>query len=102
MDYPGNSYTMRGEMKRVASENPTVYQNSEGHFYVRLKYTVWPEIYGDEFPIHEPSLEAALMFAQNHISPTIICARVFTPSGKLVTTFDYSVHGVTRSDSQQD
>ena len=102
MDYPGNSYTMRGEMKRVASENPNIYQNSSGHFYVRLKYTVWPELYGDEFPIHFPTEVAALRFAQGNISSTIVRARVFTPSGKLIMTFDYSVHGVTRSDSKQD
>lgn len=102
MDHPGNSYTMRGEMKRVASENPTVYQNSSGHFYVRLKITVWPEIYGDEFPIHFPTEAAALRFAESNLSATTVRARVFTPSGKLVMTFDYSVHGVIRSDSKQD
>jgi len=98
MEYPGNSYAMRGEMKRVASEDPSTYQNTSGHYYVRLKYTVWPELYGDELPIPFPTLKAALFFAEINITSTVVRARVYTPSGTLVTIFAYSNSGTVRND----
>lgn len=86
MDYPGNSYNQRGAMKRVVQKHPETYQNDRGHYYVRLQYNIWPDIYGDELPIHFPTEKSALLFATNSISETIVRARVYTPSGILVTT----------------
>ena len=87
-DYPGNSYKERGIMKHFPTPSHLAYENDEGHYFVRLKYTIWPSIYGKELPIHFPTQEAAMTFAKNNITSTIIRARVYTPSGKLVMTFD--------------
>jgi hypothetical protein len=58
--------------------------NSPQFYSVRLKYSVWPEIYGDERPILFPTLEAALRFAECNLSALIPQARIYSPDRQLL------------------
>ncbi len=89
MKYPGNSFKQRGIMKHVARKQPGIF-HTEGHYYVRIEYTVWPEIYGDQLPIHFPTVQAALLFAENNCSLVKPYIRVYTPDGTLVKTFTFT------------
>ena len=66
-------------------------EDNRTHYYVRLKFKIWPEIYGKQIPIHFPTEEAALRFARNNISSNRPLARIYTSDGKLVDKFVYEV-----------
>lgn len=61
---------------------------NETNYYVRLTINVWPEIYGDERPIPFPTEQAARCFAKRNLSSTIIRARVYSPTDKLLADYD--------------
>jgi len=63
--------------------------NDDPYYYVRLKITVWPEIYGDERPILFPTFPAAIGFAQGNLSAIIPQARVYSPNDELMATLNY-------------
>jgi len=66
---------------------PFSIMNDDPYYSVRLKYSVWPEIYGDERPILFPTEKAAMRFAQCNLSSLIPQARVYSPTGVLMETF---------------
>jgi hypothetical protein len=75
-------------MFTVPKGRPDLIMDNSPQFYsVRLKYSVWPEIYGDRRPILFPTLDAALRFAECNLSPIIHQAQVYSPDGKLVYHF---------------
>lgn len=87
-DYPGNSYKERGILKNFpVVPDKDAFVNDDGHYYVRIKYTVWPSIYGAQMPIHFPTLKSALMFAENNLSETKPVIRVYAPDGVLAEVF---------------
>ena len=77
MDFPSNSLKLRG----------IIMEPSKPH-YVRIKYAVWPEIYGEQTPIPFPTLKSALLFAQNNCTVNKPLTRVFNEDG-LVKSFTY-------------
>jgi hypothetical protein len=87
MDYPGNSYKQRGIMKNFPVPSPKIFENDQGHYFVRIKSMVWPTIYGEQLPIHFPKINAALRFAENNISHTMPVIRVYSPDGELAEVF---------------
>ena len=88
MDYPGNSYKQRGIKKVSPMLSPVESQNNlDQHYYVRIKCTVWPTIYGEQLPIPFPTLIAALRFAENNLSDTNPVIRVYAPDGVLAEVF---------------
>lgn len=89
MDYPSNSYKLRGISKGPPVPSLRMPREPHQYFYVRIEYSVWPEIYGDQIPIPFPTLEAALRFAQGNICETKPHTRVFDEEGVLVETFTY-------------
>jgi hypothetical protein len=86
-DYPGNSYKERGILKNFPMPDKDLFANDNGYYYVRIKYTVWPSIYGDQWPIHFPTLISALTFAENNLSETKPVIRVYAPDGVLADIF---------------
>lgn len=90
--WPSNSHKQRVIKEKSVLSTPVKVIDNHGrqaYFYVRIKYTVWPEIYGKQMPIHFPTLEAALRFAKNNLSVNKPQTRVYSPDDKLVETFEY-------------
>lgn len=78
-------------MFQVPKERPDLIMDNSPQFYsVRLKITVWPEIYGDERPILFPTLDSALRFVQGNLSEQIVQARVYSPDQRLIQTTQFA------------
>lgn len=69
---------------------PFSIMNEDTFYYVRMKISVWPTIYGDERPILFPTEKAAMRFAQNNLSSVAPVARVYSPSGELLSTLQFA------------
>lgn len=78
-------------MFTVPKGRPDLIMDHNPQFYsVRLKYSVWPEIYGDERKILFPTLDAATRFAECNLSTLIPQARVYSPDDRLLNTFQFA------------
>lgn len=89
MDYPSNSYKLRGISKEPPVPSLIRQRDSHQYFYVRIEFTVWPEIYGGQIPIPFPTKESAIRFALNNCNVTTPHTRVLTEDGTLVANFTH-------------
>lgn len=67
----------------------SVKESKKPYYYVRIKYSVWPDIYGEEIPIHFPTLTAALRFAENNCNSIKPQIRVFNDDDIMIKRFNY-------------
>jgi len=68
------------------SRRPFSIMNDDPYYSVRLEYSVWPEIYGDQRPILFPTEKAAVRFAECNLSSLIPRARVYSPKGVMISS----------------
>ena len=87
--FPNNSHKWRDVEEEDIVPIPIEIKDYSGYYYVRIKHTVWPEIYGEQIPIPFPTLKAAWRFAENNVSATTPVTRVYTPDDDLAWMFTY-------------
>jgi hypothetical protein len=89
MDYPGNSYKLRGISKEPPVPSLSRQRAARQYYYVRIEYSVWPEIYGKQLPIPFPNRDSAIRFALNNCNAIKPHTRVFAEDGTLVANFTH-------------
>jgi hypothetical protein len=87
--FPSNSHKRRDIEEEDIVPIPIDIKDHPGYYYVRIKHTVWPELYGGQIPIPFPTLKAAWGFAENNVAPTRPVTRVYTSDGDLCWMFTY-------------
>lgn len=92
--WPSNSHKSRALKEKDVLTTPKEIEikDVQDYYYVRIKYIVWPEIYGKQLPIHFPTLEASMKFAQGNCTESKPLTRVYTPDNELVGVFKYRIH----------
>lgn len=63
--------------------------DTAGFYMVKVKYTVWPSIYGKQLPHAFPTEHAAMMFAEHNVSENKPLTRVYDPDGHIIKRFTY-------------
>lgn len=87
--FPNNSHKRRDIEQEDIVPIPMEIKDYSTYYYVRIKYTIWPELYGEQIPIPFPTLRSAWAFAENNISDIKPVTRVYTPDGDLAWMFTY-------------
>ena len=90
--YPNNTHKRRDIEQEDIVPIPMEIKDYSDHYYVRVKYAVWPKIYGEHLPIPFPTLTSAWDFAKHNLSTTTPVTRVYSPDGDLCWVFIYDIY----------